>query len=228
MNIDFVELLKFLGISTIWAILLILIITFFGRKIVEYFFDTRLELKKQEFAKELELHKQTLDSESKKFQSQLDINLQQFNIQYSKLHQERAEVIKEMYVKLIELYDAIRSFTSLFKPIPDNCDIKEYNKNLLKRVNDTFGAFNDHFVLNKIYFKKDFAAKLEAIKMAFLNNGRTYALYRNLLEESYNQEFYELAMKNMNKVTDAVHEDIPPLIEEIEEEFRALLGVINK
>ena len=89
------------GVLIIFAILL------FGKKAIEYFFDETIELKKAELNQNFQNYKKELELENRNFQHELDTKLNEFNIQFSKLHVDRAEVIKELYHKLIELQSAM-------------------------------------------------------------------------------------------------------------------------
>mgnify|MGYP003419320231 FL=1 len=75
----------------------LLAVLVFSKKLIVYFFDETIELKKAELNQDLENHKKELEQQNKDFQHSLDLKLNEFNIRFSKLHQDRAEVIKEMY-----------------------------------------------------------------------------------------------------------------------------------
>ena len=121
------------GVLIIFAILL------FGKKLIEYFFTETIELKKTELNQELENHKNKLEQQNKDFQHDLDIKLNEFNIQFSKLHQDRADVIKELYYKIIELQSAMTVFTRKIHPIIEDAEKEQQER--VDRVNKALQDF---------------------------------------------------------------------------------------
>lgn len=79
---------------------------YFGKNLIEHFFNETIELKKKE-----------LEQENKNFQHQLDAKLQEFNVKFSSLHTERAQVIKELYQKMLKLQSSLHN---IFKYEPTN------------------------------------------------------------------------------------------------------------
>ena len=114
------------------GVLIILAILLFGKKLIEYFFDQTIELKKTELNQKLEEYKLSLEQESKEFQHELDTKLQEFNIQFSKLHNDRAIVVKDLYLKMVELQSSMEDFTRGIHPVVKDAD--EEGNQRLERV----------------------------------------------------------------------------------------------
>jgi len=206
------------GVLIIFAILL------FGKKLIEYFFDETIELKKTELNQNLENHKNKLEQENKEFQHLLNIKLDEFNIQFSKLHQERAEIIKSMYQKLIELQSSMTVFTRRIHPIIN--DEQQERKERLERVNKAIKDFNNYHLLNKIYFKKDLDKKLAHLSKEYWDNGWDFATIENAFnEKEVQKELFKEYYEKSKLISEKVKYDFPKLIEELEDDFRILLGV---
>ena len=146
------ELLKLLLYSGP-SVLILLILIFFGKNTIEYFFAETVEIKKKELAQNLEIHKSFLERENKNFQHSLDTKLNEFNVRFSKLHEERATVIKELYERLVKLHSATVAITRQIQPIIEDADKEE--KQRLLSVNTTLIEFQKYYLVNKIYFNKD-------------------------------------------------------------------------
>src|SRR5690606_14194835 len=136
-----------------------LAILLFGKQLIEYFFSETIELKKTELNQELESYKSKLEQQNKDFQHKLDLKLNEFNIQFSKLHQDRAEVVKELYHRIVELQSAMTVFTRRIHPIIK--DAAKEKQERIDRVNEALMGFVNLYMPNRIYFDKDLAKKLD-------------------------------------------------------------------
>lgn len=217
-----IELIKLILINP--AVILLLAILVFGKKFIEYFFSKTIEFKKLELSQELENHKLLLNQRNKDFQHALNLKLNEFNIQFSKLHQDRAEVIKVLYQKIIELQTAMTIFTRMLKPIIENAEKEEEQR--LQRVNDALQDFVNYFSPNRIYFNKSLTAKLDNLQKKYSEKGWDYAR----MNEAFNNPklphdiFAEYADKTTG-ISKLVKEKFPKIIEDLEDEFREILGV---
>lgn len=197
-------------------------IIFFGKRLVEFFFNKTIELKKAELAQNLENYKKEIEQENKNFQYQLDSKLQEFNIKFSSLHTERAEVIKNLYFKLIDLQSAMFNFTRLGHIVIE--DSQKEEKERLDRVNDTLKNFTDYYHPNKIFFSSSITLKIDNLFKEYWETGWKFA--KVLRENNYNQTI-ESEINNWQNISDKVDTFFPPLIMELENDFREILGVKN-
>ena len=216
------ELIKLILINP--TVILLLVILVFGKKFIEYFFSKTIEFKKLELSQELENHKLLLNQRNKDFQHTLDLKLNEFNIQFSKLHQDRAEVIRVLYQKIIELQTAMTIFTQMLKPIIENAENEEELR--LHRVNNALQDFVNYFSPNKIYFNKSLTAKLDSLLKEYNENGWNYARMNKAFDNPKlpHDIFVEYADKT-TEISKLVKEKFPQIIEDLEDEFRKILGV---
>ena len=202
----------------------LLAVLVFGKKIIIYFFDETIELKKAELNQDLENHKKVLEQQNKDFQHSLDLKLNDFNIRFSKLHQDRADVIKELYHKVIELQSAMTVFTRRIHPIIEDAD-KE-NEERIERVNKGFNDFVNFYFPNKIYFERKLAEKLDFLAQLYRDKSWNFGYLSNRIrKENIPAEVYKEFSNEMKEISKFVDEEFPKVIEELEDEFRSLLGV---
>ncbi|HGE5773650.1 TPA: hypothetical protein ACGGHC_000444 [Flavobacterium psychrophilum] len=181
---------------------------YLGKNLMEHFFNETIEIKKKE-----------LEQESKNFQHQLDSKLQEFNIKFSNLHTERANVIKELYEKLINLDKSIKQFIDISQ------DIDKSNPKRL-RVNKSLVDFANYYYPNKIYFSKSISSKIEIL---FKEYRKTGIKFDRLLSYMTNpdKEYNEKYDNTWDEIYEKTNTYFPPLFEELEDEFREILGVKN-
>ena len=206
------------GVLIIFAILL------FGKKLIEYFFTETIELKKTELNQELENHKNKLEQQNKDFQHDLDIKLNEFNIQFSKLHQDRADVIKELYYKIIELQSAMTVFTRKIHPIIEDAEKEQQER--VDRVNKALQDFVNYYMPNKIYFDKNLAKKLDDLSNEYRIKGWDFAqMSRHLSGYRMTKDTYDEYQKKLDAISEEIIKEFPKIIEDLEDEFRTILGV---
>ena len=200
-----VDLLKYLGVSAVPQVLLLIVIGFWGKKLVESFFAKGIEIKKIELQNELDKNK----------------------ILFSNLHSKRTEIIETIYYKLTELNASMVDLTRRIHPIIENGE-KEEEERIL-RANKALFDFRDFFLPHKIYFEKELAQKIENVHKMYWDKGWDFNYMNSrmrsgeMLRETW-REFYEQS----KKITESIDVDIPPILEELEEDFRELLGVNEK
>ncbi len=180
---------------------------YFGKNLIEHFFNETIELKKKE-----------LEQENKNFQHQLDTKLQEINIQFSSLHSERAEVIKNLYQKLINLQIAMNEYTHIAQNIDNDEERMENTSNALI-------AFSENYLPNKIYFSKSIVLKIDNILNEYRSTGWEFT--RVLRDIKNPPKYRNSRIDNWDKIFDKVQSYFPSLIEELENDFREILGVKN-
>ncbi len=189
---------------------------YLGKNLMEHFFNETIEIKKQE-----------LEQESKNFQHQLDAKLQEFNIKFTSLHQERAIVIKDLYHKIIELQSSMYNYTRKVHLVKSDAKIEE--KERLERVNKALSELTNFYYPNKIYFSKSITSKIDELLKEYWNTGFEFT---NHLKITQYPHIYKTLNKNNNEdqwdiISKKVETYFPPLIQELEDDFREILGVKN-
>ena len=202
----------------------VLILLFFGKNLIEYFFRETVEIKKLELNQNLENHKKNIEQENKNFQHLLDTKLQEFNIKFSNLHIERAGIIKNLYYKLIELQSSMYNYTREIHINVSNHEEEE--KERIDRVNNALSDFSNYYFPNKIYFSKSITIKIDSLFKEYWNTGWDFTNVLRLQKyPNINKILTESKTDGWKEIAEKVNTFFPPLIEELENDFREIHGV---
>lgn len=215
------ELLKTIGIFTIGSSLVITVLGYLGRKIIEQLLN-----------KDLEKYKSKLDTENEKAKLKFEKEIESFradlNLLYSKqiqLYSKKSEIIENLYQKLVDLNNAMLDMTALFRNITGK-DEQTVQSEELHRVNSAAEKGNDFFKfysLNKIYFEIETCSLIQNLQQQFREVHSDYS-FRHTFGMPPSEMTYDMA----KKASERVRTDIPKLLEKLEEDFRKTLGVINE
>lgn len=159
---------------------------------------------KNEYDAKLETHKAQLkargDVEIEKLKSDLSIAAAQRQVRFSKLHERRAEVIEEIYKLLKEfLYSTVDYVWGEVKVPPEERE---------KKVAEAAEALSALYQAKRIFLPRSAAEKVDQVY---------YELRHASIHFSDNRE-------RENEIFRRLDEVIKPAVEELETEFRTLLG----
>lgn len=198
------EILKFLGITAISITAAFGIIKYFSKSIFETYLQKRLERHKSELER-------------------LNISYQ---IQFSSLHLERAEIIKQLYDYLHEYKLAIIVFLD---DKLDSQNPKEHLETTLNQWTDYALAFNNTFHKNKIFFSLTQVELLNTIDSEMNKiNERTrefLSQFKFVSEQIAAIKNKDKGFLNLKAESNQLLEKTMLLEKELETEFRILLGV---
>jgi anion-transporting ArsA/GET3 family ATPase len=218
--VEFIEYLKHSGP----AALMILAGLVWGKSLIKYFFDESIELKKNELKEEFAKYMVSIEQENKKFQHLLDAKLSEFNVRFSELHQERAKVIKELYHKLIELHSAMYAYTRRAHIVINDAEKEEEERT--QRLNIAIREFNNYYMPNKIYFNRQLADKLDKLAQEYWSKGMDFSYSKkDMKDRDLPKEFLKENFAKIKEISDSVESDFIIVINDIENEFRSILGV---
>lgn len=135
-------------------------------------------------------------------------------ITFSKLHLDRAEIIRQIYVKTIEMERAMHEL------------LAQHNINVVEESREKINELKNFFECNRIYFKEDLAMLLDqtitvthnAYFDASWNREHSYV---SITDGRIKEETVQKHLKGLN----AVKNEFPELKRKLEGEFRKLIGV---
>ena len=163
MDPKWIEFFEKLGLTTAGPILLIIVIGFFGKHLIQYFFTETIEFKKIELNKEIESFKRALNNELQKHQHDLDKLLEKnrselnlLNTKYSRLHEKQLQIIAEIYKRIVITDRQLRELPTWISSWDD--------ENERKRLDDAENAVNNYKSYhseNGIFFSEEINAHLE-------------------------------------------------------------------
>lgn len=154
------------------------------------------------------------ESELEKLRSTLAIAAAERNVRFTKLHERRAEAIAETYRLLRQLHSRLAEYVKVFEPAGDRP--KEERRH---EVAEAHKLFFDYYMANRIFLSKAAVEKIEQI-----NQSSKKAFF----EFFYGVEMVQAARGNGTdkwmEIFTHVSEQMPVALEELEDEFRKLLG----
>ncbi|MCK5123352.1 MAG: hypothetical protein KAQ87_04380 [Candidatus Pacebacteria bacterium] len=141
----------------------------------------------------------------------------QFKIRYEKLHSERAEIIKEVYKKIIGTY---KSFHSLMCPLQlaGEPTEEEEIKLAVKEINELV----DYYEENRIFFEEELAKEIDKLLRKFRESWNQFNYSKDLKDGNGRDA------KEWNKAWKQISEDVPVVKQLIEKRFRSIIGIIDK
>lgn len=203
-----------------------------GQKVAELVTEKQLteirETVKSEFKSKMETHKAELSLELSKRIEPLKSELAKGNIshqiEYGNLYIERTKVIREMYARLQELHSAMAWFTAQLVPVIEDTEKEEQERK--ERINKALNEFQNYYVINKLFFDKEFCDFVDGIFKTYWDLGWEYGFKSERLKSAGVTDHYiDIYIKETTKISKQVREDLPKKIEELENKFREILGV---
>ena len=141
----------------------------------------------------------------------LGYKLERKQILFKKLQEKRGVVIEEIYKKINR---AVREFNSLLKPFQEAGELPQNEK--AKLVAEKANDFVDYYTDHRIFFSKELANKIDEFE-----KGLKEIFIDFKYSEREDKKKWEIRLAAWKKLTGK----IDPLKEEIEDEFRKLIGV---
>jgi len=191
-------------INYIWQpVLIVAAATYIIQKLGEYALDKRLKAYEKE-----------LDNKQALLEKEINLTI----AKTTKLFESRLSILQDIYKKLVTLDREMNVMTMTFKEIKEDPE-KEENE----RIANAGNAYNDYllsFTENKIFLTKSLDEKLEQIRQSYFDSYWDYTSGKRFGGMDF-KFTYENAVAASHKVRNL----IPPILKEIENEFRKLLGV---
>ncbi len=108
---DYTQIIKcFLSTSAITVA-----ITYLAKLIIDKFMESRIEQYKNSLQIKTESFRQNLSFEAEKFKHELNIKSVEHQIRYSKLYEERGQLLKLLYNLLLDLENSLKNLTTIFQ-----------------------------------------------------------------------------------------------------------------
>lgn len=204
MNIQ--QIIQNLGIFTIGTVTVTTMLGFIAKSIFNNYLN-----------KHIELYKFKLQHETEKFKSELKRQNTEYQIKFSTLHKDRADVIKQLHSSFINIRQELKKYNKSdeLQKLP-----QELNPVLLK-----FHDLQTFFEANRLYFPKDLCLKIDEFLMRFLASAAMLEFF------SKNRDKYKIARKDDPKEKELEQNEFfnmindSEILKDLEDEFRSLIGV---
>lgn len=215
-------------------------IAFASRNVFIYALSTRLESVKAEYQRELEGMRQEHETDLEHFRSELAVLQDKSVIQYSRLHEEQARTIKEIYDCAVDAAVATREYLLAVRDALNagsTTDTSAESRSFHEKLN----RLNGRFINGRIYFDSD----LDQLLMDVIKSTKAdVESFEELAERKSNAVFAQsigvFAMTVNPKLTPAnvgqidldaelvsVYDKLGALQERLVEYFRKTLGSIQ-
>lgn len=159
------------------------------------------------------------DVEIEGLKSQLQVAAKEREIAVNWLHQKRANAIESMYAALVELEESVRVVLDIFSP-RNPADIRRYTADAVAKGREVHSAF----LRTKIFLTPQTSEILERVLHGLKEPVETYNMY---LKNYDDHELHSLSDRK-DEAWREVGEVVPRALVELENEFRAVLGVVDR
>jgi hypothetical protein len=200
MPMDLTGLFQNLGV---WAIA-VLGLVYLLRKIFEKWLSQDLESFKARL-------RASHDAEIERLRADLRAVAFERETRFARLHELRAEVIAELYKRLVWAHTSLLEF---IQPIQQGGE--KQRKERGRKAADNTNKFFAHFHENYIYFDQSLCSVIETLEEKFRRTWAEFAIFPDMKPASARE--WADAWKSFSQ-------DVPPLRHEIEKRFRRMLGV---
>ena len=174
--------------------------------------------------RKLEDYRSNLDRQSDEYRHRLELISQENQIRFSKLHGDRAEVIVNLFKKLVKMDQSFRAYMGpiIVGGAPDKPTRQE---TAINAANDFLKFFFD----NEIYFDNALCETIKEINQLYLDAWYGYNVYDDeaaLRDAQFDKEFRKERSEAFKKAWEIIEKKIPTVKKNLEDQFRKLLGVI--
>lgn len=173
-------------------------------------------------AREIEEYKTKLKSESdaevESLKSRLQIAAKEREIAVNWLHQKRAIAIETLYSALVDLQHVVRIALDVLSPRNPQ-DIRKYSSEAIAKLRQTYEAY----LKAKIFLSPATCEKIDNVLRGIQDPVVTYDLYLGNYDDNELHTLVDVKGHAWNEVQDIV----PAALDDLEFEFRKILGVEN-
>lgn len=167
--------------------------------------------------------REELSNKIEPLKSNLAKNNIAFQIQYSYLHQERANVTIELYRKLQELHSAMVSWTALIQPVIENAEKEENQRR--ERANLAIKDFQKCYTTNKLFYNKSLCEYIDSTFNVYWEKGYEFEMKQSKIKNQLSQSNSDIYSKEITKISEEIRNVLPEKINEIEKQFRMILDI---
>jgi len=165
-----------------------------------------------------------LKNDIEKHKAELELFNYKQKTQFTKLHEETAETIKKIYALLARYSSSINTAVGLLEN-PYDIDFQQIG-NQLDEILKTGIELQNFYEENKILLKDEVCKKIEQVD-AILFGSTKKVMISQALRNNLNDKNKPQLLETLTELKRLLQIDLPPLKEELEKEFRSILGVIS-
>lgn len=158
------------------------------------------------------------------FESDLEQSLEKYKMELqiifnkeTKIYNDRLEILRELYARIVDLDIKTNDMTRILKEVEKDFEKEEWDR--IKVTGESYNNFSVYYAKNKIMFSTSTCKLIEEIRGEYFESLLDYSFEQRLKFRS------ELTAEKMKKARERVVENIPKALEDLENEFRVLIGI---
>jgi len=168
----------------------------------------------------LETHKSHLAKEMEGWKTGYQNVLNECQVRFSRLHADRADAIRQLYVRLVKLEETLRAFVTPSYLVDNRGD------KWLAEIRKVFFDFDQYFTQNRIFFSPTDCLCIDDLRKIAEKAYMDYTIYEVVPEElEVEDKIKERQLRY--KAYLAMTEKFPALRINLEREFRAAMGFVQ-
>jgi hypothetical protein len=155
-----------------------------------------------------------------KFKVDLQLGAFEHQTRFTKLHEQRAKIVAELYARLVKMQ---RSFVSMLNPLP----VRSTDDSIMVRIKvaqESANEFLEYFDENQIFLDSEICSKLIQLGQEFREIYLKFITVQLTSQDTASID----ALNAWSNGIDRLNKEIPQLKEEIESRFREMLGDRSK
>lgn len=157
----------------------------------------------------------------------LDYRKYRSEVVFSKLHQERVEVVKQIFQKLTILHQTLLDFTRAVQITHGSETYEEHQRKLFQLFEESYVEARNYTTLNKIYLSNELCAKIDNLISKIRHSAIDYNFLNKDIREDITMRDNQLIKEKYERcrsIRDKVEVEMQGLLNDLEVEFRQLLG----
>jgi hypothetical protein len=178
---------------------------------------------KHEYDQKLESHKAQLQAQSavetERLRSQLSVQAAEHAVRFQKLHEKRAEVVAEVYSRLVEAYWKASSFASMMEWVGEPNKKEKYVEAM-----NSIASFYQYFDKHKIYLPSGLCDQIESFVQGMRHKIIGFGVYVRHADESLPEHALEKKHEAWTKAWEYMEKEVPAARSSLESELRSILG----
>lgn len=167
--------------------------------------------------KKIDYYKNELNKDYEKYKTDIQLLAKENELRFSKLHNDRVEVIKNIYSKIVDV--ELNLFT-LVRILRNESPDKPDWMNLITKTDQSFHDLQYYYTQNRIYFTADDCSLFSDICTLIIE------LFDIKIFTDYIQDKKKIEDEWFEKADKLINSEIPKLQFRIENIFRNILGVV--
>lgn len=184
------------------------VLAYFGKRLVEQYLNKRVETYKAELKRETDLAIAEAKQEHEKTQ-----------FRFTKLHEIRLEVAKEMVSRLVDLQVLFKKELIVTAP---GIVSQEKDENIWEDLHEKLIEFEVYYIKHRMFLTPEAGEKVEEF-LRLLKKTNNANLNASYSIASGQEELWNQGVKEKTEVTTIVNVSIPRAIQEVEQGIREMM-----